>query len=266
MNLINKNTKLIISIAKKPGNFGNLFHNFFYNKKKINYLYLSRKLDKIDYLKEFIFNFDIKGCSVSMPFKNQVVELLDKQDKFVKLTGSSNTILNKRGKLIGYNTDYYALNNVLKQLNIKKNFIILIIGSGSMAYLSYLLLRAKSNHIHIMSRNTNRFKNWKHEHFSYMKWGKIRNLKPHIIINATSLGMDNSNIKVFLNKNFKQTKYIIDYVVNSKNELKNLSKKFDIKYISGKKLTLMQAKKQFQIYTGKKLKEMDLIKFKNDYE
>ena len=67
-------TKLCISVSKKPGTSGSKFHNAGYKLLNLNYLYVPFKFDNLDNLKIVLNKFNIRGCSVSMPFKEKIIK------------------------------------------------------------------------------------------------------------------------------------------------------------------------------------------------
>ncbi len=75
-------------------------------------------------------NNNFLGGSVTMPYKEKVIRYLDIVDKNSKKIGSVNTIVKKKNKLIGFNTDYFGSLETLKKIKIKKKSSILIIGCG----------------------------------------------------------------------------------------------------------------------------------------
>ena len=124
--------KLFVSIASNPGIFGSTIYNKFFSDYKLAYFYKALKVEKST-LKKIIKNlntFNISGCSVSMPFKSDVITFLDVVDKNAKEIGSVNTILNISGKLIGYNTDFFGIQKCISKIKLNKKDKVLIIGAG----------------------------------------------------------------------------------------------------------------------------------------
>ena len=82
-------------------------------------------------LKEFFTVKNFKAVNVTIPYKQDVIEFLDYIDDNAKKIGAVNTVVNKSGKLYGYNTDFYGLKSLITingiELNSKK---VLILGSG----------------------------------------------------------------------------------------------------------------------------------------
>lgn len=86
-------------------------------------------------IKEFdsIFktNPEIKGLNVTIPYKETIIPNLDSIDKTAKKIGAVNTIkVTKKGKLKGYNTDYYGFKKSLKPFLKKHHKKALILGTG----------------------------------------------------------------------------------------------------------------------------------------
>ena len=82
-------------------------------------------------LSEFGKSRKFDGLNVTMPYKKSIAPLLDGVDGIAEKTGAVNTVLNKNGKLIGYNTDYYGMKYALEAAKITlKGKDVLILGSG----------------------------------------------------------------------------------------------------------------------------------------
>ncbi|WAA10349.1 shikimate dehydrogenase [Fervidibacillus albus] len=84
----------------------------------------------------------IKGFNVTIPHKRAIIPLLDEVDETARQIGAVNTVVEKNGKLIGYNTDEFgfmrALKSVVNDLAGKK---IAIIGAGGAARAVYFSLK-----------------------------------------------------------------------------------------------------------------------------
>ncbi|MBP1224860.1 shikimate dehydrogenase family protein [Flavobacterium sp. 1355] len=76
-------------------------------------------------------NPELKGLNVTIPYKEQVIPFLDKLSKKATLIGAVNTIkFTKKGKLKGYNTDYYGFKKSLEPLLQPHHKKALILGTG----------------------------------------------------------------------------------------------------------------------------------------
>lgn len=131
MNVVDKDTVLCISLAARPGNHGNRFHNHLYDQLGLNYLYKSFSSSDIGATVAGVRSLGIRGVSVSMPYKESCIEHLDALDPSAAAIDSVNTIVNDDGVLTGYNTDYLAVRALVRDLPRDARFALR--GSGGMA-------------------------------------------------------------------------------------------------------------------------------------
>lgn len=76
-------------------------------------------------------NPNLKGINVTIPYKESVISFLDKLSKKAAQIGAVNTIkITKKGKLKGYNTDYYGFQKSLEPLLQAHHKKALILGTG----------------------------------------------------------------------------------------------------------------------------------------
>jgi len=249
----NNKTKFFLSISTKPGNTGSKFHNTLYRYFDMNCLYFPLKVKNVSSIKKILIDFNIAGCSVSMPFKKLVINKVNKLDKSAFLTKNINTILNKKNKLIGYNTDYFAALKIFSKKIKKKNGIV-ILGDGAVARTLYIALKKlKFKNIFLCSRKK-RYQDWNlKNNDKIINWNERNNLKTNTLVNATPIGMSHLNYLPIKKPSLKNFNNIVDLTINSNNKLKKVSNKLKIKYIDGYEFALNQALKQFKIYTQKKI-------------
>ena len=104
-----------------------------FQKEKLEaYTYENFDIQEINSITEIIKNDpSLKGLNVTIPYKEAVLPYLDKLSKKAKLIGAVNTIkITKKGKLKGYNTDYFGFKKALKPLLKKNHKKALILGTG----------------------------------------------------------------------------------------------------------------------------------------
>lgn len=82
-------------------------------------------------LEDFIKGKDFSAINVTIPYKQTVIPYLDSLSDVAKHIGAVNTIVNRNGKLYGYNTDYYGMKALIERIGIDlKNKKVLILGTG----------------------------------------------------------------------------------------------------------------------------------------
>ena len=131
--------KNVTADTKLFGIFGNLvshslspvMHNNWLEKYKLNYLYCAFDIlpENLKSAVEAVKTLNILGINVTVPHKVEVMKYIDSVDDAAKTIGSVNTIVNKNGKLYGYNTDWQGFITDLKSKKINlKNKNVLVIG------------------------------------------------------------------------------------------------------------------------------------------
>ena len=94
------------------------------------YDYLLQELTPVQ-LPAFLEKRDFRGINVTIPYKQTVIPLLDEVDPKAAAIGAVNTIVNRRGRLCGYNTDYDGMAALARHAGLTlKNKNVLILGTG----------------------------------------------------------------------------------------------------------------------------------------
>jgi shikimate dehydrogenase len=108
------------------------FTEKFSNENFENCTYENFDIPEINFFTELIKNNpDLKGLNVTIPYKETVIPFLDKLSKKATIIGAVNTIkFTKKGKLKGYNTDYYGFKKSLDPLLQPHHKKALILGTG----------------------------------------------------------------------------------------------------------------------------------------
>jgi shikimate 5-dehydrogenase len=134
------------SISKNPGDFGFKLHNLGFQSLGLNKYYKPFKVDNLEDAMRGVRALGIKGVGVSSPYKRDVLSLLDFMDSVVESTMSCNTVVNKDGILFGYNTDYFAVEKSLR--NINSGETVVVCGSGGYAQTVWSV--CENNHIPVV--------------------------------------------------------------------------------------------------------------------
>lgn len=130
---IGRDTTLCMSLAGRPGNFGSRFHNHLYEVLGLDYVYKAFTTRDLPAAIGGIRALGIRGCAISMPFKEAVIPLLDGLEDSARAIDSVNTIVNEGGRLTGYNTDYVAVRRLVERARLAPDTPFLLRGSGGMA-------------------------------------------------------------------------------------------------------------------------------------
>jgi len=249
------NPILCISVAEKPGKFGITVHNAGYRALGLNFMYKTFAIDDIRGVITGVRSLGIRGCSVSMPFKEKVIPFLDRLDPLAKKTGAVNTVVNDNGRLIGYNTDVIAVEKSLRPLQIKNDKDIIIFGAGGVSRAILVALKnLKLKNVTLTNRTKRKGERLAKEfNVNFIQWSKRENIKADVVINATSIGMTpNIFSSPISKKEIENSQIVMDVVVTPpKTKLIKIANKQGKITVDGLKLSLYQAFTQFKLYTGR---------------
>ncbi len=228
-------------------------HNYWIKKNNLEASY-DKKLLKQDEIKQLIFDVreeKIHGINVTVPFKKTVIPFLDKLSDEAKNSQSVNTIYKDKGKIIGDNTDIEGFKIGLETTNqVIKNKKILILGAGGVVPSIIIALRKMQiAQIYLSNRTELRALEIKKlfPEIEIIEWGKVINFD--IIINATSIGLNQKDEINIDYKNISQNKLFYDVIYNPKetNFLRK-AKQFGAQVENGKMMFVYQAQKAFFIW------------------
>lgn len=95
-----------------------------------DYDYKIKEIPK-DELHNFMTKRDFKAINVTIPYKQDVIPYLDWISDTAKAIGAVNTVVNRDGKLYGYNTDFSGMTALIKLNGIEiSGKLVLVLGSG----------------------------------------------------------------------------------------------------------------------------------------
>ncbi len=198
----------------------------------------------------------LNGINVTLPFKQKIINFLDKVINDAEQTGSVNTIMLDGSKsIIGENTDVFGLQAAyLKEIDNGFNKKSLIIGAGGVSP-SVILSLQKSGikNISITNRTNEKciFLKKKFNNINILPWkdleSEIKNFD--IIINATSLGLKNGDDFNFDFSDTKNNLIFIDTIYNplETKTYKNL-KNAGRKVFNGLDMFIYQGQKSFYLW------------------
>lgn len=145
-------------------------------------------------LNEFINSLhkeNIIGFNVTIPYKEAIINYIDKLEYPADKINAVNTVLVREGNLVGYNTDYFGFLNSLKNLNVDlRNKNALILGKGGSAKSVYrALLDLECSVIDIGCRSIKNVDNYFTGANKILELKEVKNLRIYdIIVNCTPAG------------------------------------------------------------------------------
>lgn len=259
--------EIFLSISTNPGTFGETVHNAGYNYHGINFFYKAIKVVDLKNAIEAIKSLQIRGCSVSMPFKEKIIEYLDIVNEDAKNIGAVNTVLNINSVLTGFNTDVFGAFKALDFINVNENENVLILGAGGVARALIIALKKKNIlNIYITNRNLKKAEILSNTfNCKVVSWEKRNFFKSSILINATPMGMEGNDIEVPIDitslENFDKVMDVV--VTENETGLIKAARINNMQYVTGLYMTFFQAAKQYKIYTGLDAPISEMVKAYN---
>lgn len=156
-----------------------------FKKENLPHSYVNFDLESIEELDDIIKNTpNLKGLNVTIPYKEEVIPILDDLNKRARKIGAVNTIrITRYQKLVGYNTDYYGFKNSLKPHLKKHHKRALILGTGGASKaIAYALKKLKIQYDYVSRTEKDGVK------FLYTDLTEDIIASYNIIINCTPIG------------------------------------------------------------------------------
>jgi len=253
---IGKDTRLCMSLAARPGNFGSRFHNHLYAALGLDYVYKAFTTRDLEGAVRGIRALDIRGCAVSMPFKEACIPFLDELMPSAAVIDSVNTIVNDAGYLRGYNTDYAAVSSLLRDSGIAPSTPFVLRGSGGMAKAVVAALRDLGfAHGIIVARNQ-RAGSSLAQLYGYDLRAELGTLRAPLLVNVTPIGMadgPDGDVSAFESEAIAAAEVVFDVVARPpETPLLRAARASGKRVITGAEVIVLQALEQFVLYTGQR--------------
>lgn len=234
--------------------FSKIIHN-----EICDYNYELKEIPK-DGLEDFIKSKSFKAINVTIPYKQAVMPFLDEISEKAKCIGAVNTVVNKDGKLYGYNTDFLGLKSLIEFAGISiKNKKVLILGSGGTSKTAYAVaLDMGAKEVYRVSRAGG-------EGLITYQEAYLNQTDAEVIINTTPCGMypQIGESAIDLEK-FIKLSGVVDAVYNPLcSHLVVSAKKKGIKAIGGLYMLVSQGVFAAEKFIDKKIPESEIERIYN---
>lgn len=248
-------------------------HNAAFAEKGLNCVYIPFKTENVITTFRGLKKIDIQGCSVTIPHKQSIMELLDEVDPLARRIGAVNTVVNRNGKFGGYNTDCTAAIVALKEAMSPhpiplprgkrrgegdfslKGKTVLVVGAGGASRAIVFGLHKEEANVIITNRTYEKAEILgKDIGCKYCKMQELGNLKIDTLVNTTSVGMHpNVNEMPVPIDVLKPGMVVFDIVYNPlETRLLLEAKKCGCITVNGLTMFINQAAAQFGLWTGQK--------------
>ncbi len=167
-----------------------IIHNGAFRRMGLNAVYLAFEVKNLKEAITGIRGLGIRGVSVTIPFKTEVIPLLDVVDDVARRIGAVNTIVNEGERLIGYNTDWTGAVEALEEKVDIRGKKVVLLGAGGSARAIAFGLKERGCQVMIVNRSEEKSELLAKElGLIHCPPSSIEELEGDIVINTTSVGM-----------------------------------------------------------------------------
>ena len=245
-------------------------HNSAFEATNTNGVYLAWEVDATE-LAETVANirrYQMYGINLSMPYKEQVIPYLDQLSEEACLIGAVNTVVNREGTLIGYNTDGKGFFKSLPSFKISgKRMVLLGAGGAAKAILAQAILDGVSQ-IAVFVRSSSiektrpyleKIQNATGFRVDLFALEDVQDLQDSItqadlLVNATSVGMDGTSQPIPTSIVLPEKLLVADVIYQPfETPFLKWAKEQGNEAINGLGMLLYQAAEAFQLWTDKEM-------------
>ena len=245
-------------------------HNSAFEATNTNGVYLAWEVDATE-LAETVANirrYQMFGINLSMPYKEQVIPYLDQLSSEACLIGAVNTVVNREGTLIGYNTDGKGFFKSLPSFKIsRKRLVLLGAGGAAKAILAQAILDGVSQ-ISVFVRSSSmektrpyleKIQNATGFRVDLFALEDVQDLqdsitKADLLVNATSVGMDGSSQPIPTSIVLPEKLMVADVIYQPfETPFLKWARNQGNQSINGLGMLLYQAAEAFELWTGKEM-------------
>ena len=245
-------------------------HNRAFEATNTNGVYLAWEVEGTD-LAETVANirrYQMFGINLSMPYKEQVIPYLDQLSEEARLIGAVNTVVNREGTLIGYNTDGKGLFKSLPSFKISgKRMVLLGAGGAAKAILAQAILDGVSQ-VSVFVRSASMRKTQPYLEKLQHETGFRVDLfaledaqelqenirKAELLVNATSVGMDGASQPIPTSIVLPEKLLVADVIYQPfETPFLKWARSQGNHAVNGLGMLLYQAAEAFQLWTGKEM-------------
>ncbi|MGA9870292.1 MAG: shikimate 5-dehydrogenase [Rhodococcus sp. (in: high G+C Gram-positive bacteria)] len=249
---LNRETQLCMSLSGRPSNIGTRFHNYLYDELDLNFVYKAFTTTDLPAAIGGVRALGIRGCAVSMPFKENVIALVDVMHGSASAIDSVNTIVNENGELHAYNTDYQAVATLLQKADFNVDGSVAVTGSGGMAKAVVAALRDSGfTRGTVVARNTETGPALA-EAYGY-EWAPDA-VAADLLVNVTPVGMaggPDADASPYSDEHIEAAHAVFDVVaMPSETPLIVKARAAGKPVVTGAEVIALQAAEQFVLYTG----------------
>ncbi len=259
---INAETEVYGVVADPIGHsLSPIIHNAAFRALKLNKVYVPFRVPDGDF-ENFLHDCDelgVRGLSITIPHKEKALHVLTAVEGAAREIGAVNTVLLEGTERRGYNTDYHAaIDSILKGIgdtesaNPLAGRIALVLGAGGVARAVAYGLKQRDADVVLSNRTDERAKFLAQQlGVRWVDWSTRHSLKPHLLVNATSVGMHPNVDETPYHRHYMRRQMVVfDTVYNPEQTLMiKEARQQGCRTVTGVDMFVRQAAMQFKLFT-----------------
>ncbi|HKF46532.1 MAG TPA: shikimate dehydrogenase [Terracidiphilus sp.] len=240
-----------------------LMQNAAFRREGVNAVLLPLKVRALADLLTLALELPLSGVAVTMPLKQEVLPHLAQMDSLVERIGACNTLrVTSDGKLYGYNTDVSGVVRPLERRIKIKGARVAVLGAGGAARAAVFGLAGEGAEVFVINRtHANAVALAKAAKAKAVRHEQLRKQRFDVLINTTPCGMPGSDQALPIAEDQLNAGLVFDMVYNPlETPLLKIAKARGIPVINGLEMFVQQGARQFEIWTGKKAPEEEMMR------
>ena len=231
-------------------------------KIKAKYKLFPLKPDQLGSFLNSLKKKNIRGFNVTYPYKEEIIGFLNTKSSAVNEIGAANTVVvDNRGKLKGFNTDFLGFSAHLKELKVKPKKVAIIGAGGAAKAVCFALAKMKISELCIY--DIDKFKSlslFKKLNSSFGKTkfdvaSRIEDLEipdKDLLINASPVGMRQSDPCLVASGDLHAGLFVYDLIYSPlETKLISLAKECNLNFSNGLGMLLYQGVFAFKHFSGR---------------
>ncbi len=246
-----------VSHSKSP-----LMHNLSFQGLGFDGCYTRYLLEEGSTLKETFFNLGLKGINITVPHKEYAYHACDVLDPFSKKVGAVNTIVEREGKLYGYNTDAPGFLKAISEFKAIKT--VLFLGAGGTAQSTSRILRDEGYEVTLLNRSENRLEKFKQDSFKTYTFENFTPKSYDLVINMTSAGLEDNSLPApleILEQVLPTAKACVDVIYGKETPFLTLCKSYNKPTKDGSDMLLYQGIIAFEYFTNNRYSFEEILPY-----
>jgi shikimate dehydrogenase len=229
-------------------------HNAAFRELGINAVYVAFPVTDLTRAVAGLRGLAIAGVSVTIPFKEEIIPMLDEIDPVAARMGAVNTVVNREGKLRGYNTDWRGALTALGTKTVIKGEHFLILGAGGAARAIAFGIKEAGGEVTLTDVDAPRAAALARDLGAAAIPPKaVGECPATILINATPVGMEPHDQEIPINPNLLSRFTLVMDIVYRPVQTRLLKEAAarGAATLDGLQMLLHQATAQFELWTGR---------------